>query len=443
MHKSDTFLKYLSELNKINKKINKDFHLTPEMVYNELVYFNLDEREDIRHLFNRWVDRFKARPGIKVLKNNFYCQFMSGKINLNKALKIYISLNKKNIDENVTKIFEYLRSNNIEHISKVASSIRNDNLIIKVNNLEDVRKIQDFIVNENIIDDINEVMPFVLENEKIGLVKDNLYVYTYEISKIISECINKNIKLTSKVFANYLNQKRVYARDEDLKLIYKVCSLALTKDASFEKLNEISGENKISSKVLNEVLKKTKDKYGIVHTKKALLKYLIEGNLIYFTRGLDSKVNCRQNLDNKMNKEAALEIITGEVGNCKQIQKLVEKYVNLKFANEIAQAKEKKTKKENTIFSCCLQTYQKHGYDYALGALKAYKYGALDLFDATEKSKIELSALITKDEIEKVLKNMILESYPNMDENNLKVIEKKGLIETTIMNLVKGYADIQ
>jgi len=437
--KVDEFFKYLHELNKVNKKINKEFKMTPELVYNELIYFQ-NEKCDIRHLFNRWIDRFSSRPGIKVFKNNNFCSFISGNINLNNSYKLYISLSK-NIDENVTKIFEYLRSNSINHISKVGPSTRNDLLTIRVDNKENVSEIINYLVNSNIINDINNTLPFTLETSKIGVCKDGLYTYTFEICKLISECINKNIKLNSKVFSNYVNQKRIHAKDENLKLIYKVCFVALSKNSSLDNLNDINLDKKESTKILNEVLKKTKDKYGVKHTKKALLKYLKEENLSVFTRG-EKEYSYRVLLSSSLNKESVKKILINEVGENKSIKNLAEKYVNLKFANEISQAKEKKIKKENIIFNCCTETYQKHGYNYALGALRAFKYGSLDLFDINDKLKSEIS-IITKEEIDNLLKGIIYESYPNMNELEFNSLEKQNLIETIIMNLVKGYVDIQ
>jgi len=179
MDKVDLFFKYLTELNRVNKKINKDFVFTPEMIYNELIYFNT-QKEDIRHLFNRWIDRFSSRPGIKVFKVNNFCLFVSGNVDKNNSFKMYISLSK-NIDENVTKIFEYLRSNNINHISTVTPYTRNDTLTIRVNTLDDVKLIKEFLDEENII---YNPMPFTLE---FGVVRDSLYAYAFEICKVISE----------------------------------------------------------------------------------------------------------------------------------------------------------------------------------------------------------------------------------------------------------------
>ena len=142
MDNVDLFFKYLTELNKVNKKINKDFIFTSEMIYNELMYFNI-YKEDIRHLFNRWIDRFSSRPGIKVFKDNNFCLFVGGNVNKNNSFKMYISLSK-NIDESVTKIFEYLRSNSINHISRVTSYTRYDTLTINVNTLDDVILIKKF-----------------------------------------------------------------------------------------------------------------------------------------------------------------------------------------------------------------------------------------------------------------------------------------------------------
>ena len=432
MDNVDLFFKYLTELNKVNKKINKDFIFTSEMIYNELMYFNI-YKEDIRHLFNRWIDRFSSRPGIKVFKDNNFCLFVGGNVNKNNSFKMYISLSK-NIDESVTKIFEYLRSNSINHISRVTSYTRYDTLTINVNTLDDVILIKKFLDNEKIV---YKTMPFTIE----GVVRDSLYAYAFEICKIISECFKKGIKLNSKVFSNYISQKVKYSKDDNLKLIYNVCYLSLLKTSCLEDLNDCVLAPKKSSKLLNECLKQTKDKYGINHTKKALLMYLNDNNINGFTRG-KKYFSCRT-LISRMDKDDILDIMVNEVGNYKTLKTLVQKYVNLKFANEVAQAKEKKIKKENVIFDCCAETYKKHGYNYALGALRAFKCGSLDLFDVSDRLKDDVNVLISKDEISSVLKDIIFESYPNIDEKDLKVLEKQGLIETTIMNLVKGYVDIQ
>ena len=64
-----------------------------------------------------------------------------------------------------------------------------------------------------------------------------LSVDEFEDLDVVS-AINKNIKLNSKVFSNYVNQKRIHAKDENLKLIYKVCFVALSKNSSLDNLND-------------------------------------------------------------------------------------------------------------------------------------------------------------------------------------------------------------
>ena len=71
----DVFLKYLNQLYSYNKMKDNNFVISADMVYTILINYGVNNNENIRPLFNIWVDRFNKRPGINViyLKNSYFC----------------------------------------------------------------------------------------------------------------------------------------------------------------------------------------------------------------------------------------------------------------------------------------------------------------------------------------------------------------------------------
>ena len=73
---------------------DNNFVISADMVYTILINYGVNNNENIRPLFNIWVDRFNKRPGINViyLKNSYFCYFASGIFNPMNSIKFIILL---------------------------------------------------------------------------------------------------------------------------------------------------------------------------------------------------------------------------------------------------------------------------------------------------------------------------------------------------------------
>ena len=131
------------------------------------------------------------------------------------SIKLYIPLKKHNLDQNVSRIFEYMRANNIAHISKISMEIRNDDLVIRTNK-ENVSKIINFITNDNEIKkDLGPLNPLVPNFYGIGVTKDGSKSYNYFLSGILAECLNRGMILDANNYSNYLRQISLKMEDNE------------------------------------------------------------------------------------------------------------------------------------------------------------------------------------------------------------------------------------
>lgn len=351
----DVFFDYVNKLFFKNKIIDPNFVMTPDIFYSILVRYE-KSNNSIEPFFNIWVQRFKSRPGISVFKRKYFCYFTNGKLNYDNAIKLYISLDEKRLDSNVTRIFDFIRSNNIIHISKVCMFIRNDNVIIRVDSLDSVRKIIDFISNSDIKNDIKGINPLIPSYNGIGIVRDGVYSCDYELSNVCSSIINKNKKISSKLFFDYLGQKNI---SFDLKIIYDF----ILNGIECHDLNDIlviNFKREFSSKVLYDIMKATYDKYGIKQVEYGLFEYIVNGNANYFTRGAgDLRIRFIQH----MNSKDALKIVENTVLKSNDLKQMIKKFVNYVFIDSISLEKENENKDVDDYLSFLNDFYLKYGYD--------------------------------------------------------------------------------
>ena len=131
-------------------RANPSLKITDRLLYAQLISFRLGNAsipfENVEKYFRNWITTFKPNPLIDVYRdhtNPFVCHFVSKKdLPTDKGTsKIYGPMDATHIKDGVLELFEFLSLENIAHISKVLSSVRNDNVIIRVSSIEDVNKI--------------------------------------------------------------------------------------------------------------------------------------------------------------------------------------------------------------------------------------------------------------------------------------------------------------
>ena len=163
-------------------------------------------------------------------KWQYFCQFISQKPNedLTKNpnhIKLYIPLDAKHIYRGVDKIFNFLSSQNISHISKVDSNIRNDDIVIRLTNLDDAKK----LINSTYLQEgLMPPNPFLYQEGGIAMTCDGTLSFSNALSCMLTEYIkqkNTNHQLDSinvydfYSFVNSLYQNLYQSYSKDIQQI--------------------------------------------------------------------------------------------------------------------------------------------------------------------------------------------------------------------------------
>jgi len=288
---------------------NPAYEISEKFVYSQLIGFNVRQdqmpfqniREDY---FDDWIYRYKNNNGIDVNyhnQSNYFLWFIDGKIRGNE-IKLYIPMDHSHIREGANQLFDFLSSTNIEHQSKIASVIRNDNVVLRVNTMEDVKTIIDFVnSNQYIKEGMIRVNPFLPNYNGVGMAMDNIYSFNSTISKIVSEFItylrnsNSLHLATVENLNTFIIQQRTKISDPDLKDIYSLLEKTTSKNFEFQDfLNHAN--NKLIDKYTDDrkriidpkfyfeqALIETQKKHPDFDLKEAIKKYL-KGDGAGFTR---------------------------------------------------------------------------------------------------------------------------------------------------------------
>lgn len=421
----DAFFTYLNQLYSYNKERNSEFIIDTDMVYTLLINYGVMETEkNIRPLFNIWDDRFKTRPGIDVFasKEHYFCYFGSGMFNVQKAIKLYVPLKSHNLDRNITRIFEYMRANNIAHSSKVSEEIRNDDLVIRTPK-ENVQKIIDFITNDDEIKkDLGFLNPLTANFNGIGVTRDGDESYNYFLSQILAGCLNKGMVLNANSYSNYLKQISARMPECDEKMICEIAS----KVKSGITINEISDYDikpEKSSKPLLEAMEATRKKYGIEQVYSAIYKYITRNNALGFTRG-EGKFDYRYNLESKLTSEDVAKIIDAKVSKNISLPDKIEMFVNSIYADEISMAKEEQYKTSEDFLSFLVELYLNNNCD---------RQKVVNIINKMIKNNEEFRNV----PVSTILKKVLVQIYPSYKPEQINEnLESKAMINT-IVNLIE------
>ena len=281
------------------KEIDKNF------IYSQLMGFNIKNEQlpyySISHEFENWKARYNNNPNINAFEvdKRSFLWFANGKIKGNEV-KLYIPMDYNHIKEGANQLFDFIASTGIEHQSKIANKIRNDNLVVRVNSLEDAEKIIDFVKNNSYIQEgLIKTNPFLTNFNGVGLAMDNNYSYNSTVCEILSNFINylkqhnRFDLLTVDNLNQYIKNSITNIQDLELKDIYTL--LSKTTDKNFKLQDFVShADNKLIDKYTSDRKRITDPKYYLeeaikitkqTHPKNcetAILEYL-KGNSNYFT----------------------------------------------------------------------------------------------------------------------------------------------------------------
>lgn len=201
----EKFLFYISDLVLQNKKafLNKGVPVFPyHFVYDRLIKFDVSDDEkniyiendpavdfhDKDDFFSMWQERFEHKKNISCIVDeywSYFCQFKNKGSN-SEHIKIYLPLDSKHLYEGANKIFDYLSSENMKHLSKIGKEMRFDNIVIRLLNSEDAKKVLDFIKNDSYIQEgLILANPFAFQQDDIALACDGSESYNRTISLLI------------------------------------------------------------------------------------------------------------------------------------------------------------------------------------------------------------------------------------------------------------------
>ena len=104
----DEFLIHIADIALSNPNLD----ITSNFIYSNLICFGI-ESESIDNNFKYWIDAFKFKNNINVIRPdnwNYFCQFTNNIENINKQknIKIFIPQDKKHILKSANLIFEFL-----------------------------------------------------------------------------------------------------------------------------------------------------------------------------------------------------------------------------------------------------------------------------------------------------------------------------------------------
>lgn len=253
------FLDMISEF----AKSNPNQPISENFVYSNLIRFNIKNMQfpgaDIKPFHDIWLKRYDSNPNLLVADRiqGSFLWFLNGKIKGNE-IKIYVPMDYLHIQEGANQLFDFIASTNIEHQSKIASIVRNDNVVLRVNSMEDAKKIVDFVSNnEYIKDGLISINPFLPNYNGIGMTMDNNYTYNGTISDIIANFITKlrnenRLNLATVENLNmFIKEQKANIRDLDLKDIYELLDKITSKEFDFQQFLD-HADNKLIDKYTDD-----------------------------------------------------------------------------------------------------------------------------------------------------------------------------------------------
>lgn len=103
-------------------------------------------------MFFYWINHFQnsnLMVYVNAMQQKFLQFYRSNGVHVEECIKIYVTFAKKDMEECVIRIFEYISKNKFITDSKVTDSIRSDSVVIKDDNFDEANKIINFINNDS------------------------------------------------------------------------------------------------------------------------------------------------------------------------------------------------------------------------------------------------------------------------------------------------------
>ncbi len=188
------FLKYYAKI--YNQ--NPNLEITSDTIYDGLKNYGYKEKEikDVRYLFKNFLEKYANSKTLNVhtyeKQQHFLRFFSKGRERQSKYFKLYISCNEKNLYECACKIFDFIDQNNIETASKIADTIRADDIVLRIYSEEDAIKVINFINNDHKLKkSAKPTNPFLTRQGVVGMAYDDEVSYNSIVSDLVAEYFKK------------------------------------------------------------------------------------------------------------------------------------------------------------------------------------------------------------------------------------------------------------
>ncbi len=185
--------------------------------YNQLIYYTPDfENKSLKEYRKEIEEKLSSKANISYWggpTKDYFMNFRSNNCSGTSydQVKLYIPLNGENVVTIVTKIFDFIYDNNIEHLSKISSNTRVDDFVIRVSNIDDAKKIIDFINNDDEICAglFKYTIPFDVKCGRVSLGYDAFKSFHCDVADYIDayrkRAYEKEEHLSLEGFKSYMN----------------------------------------------------------------------------------------------------------------------------------------------------------------------------------------------------------------------------------------------
>lgn len=365
----DLFIKYLAQI----YIQNPDIPISKDTIYHELYSFNVHngKQEKLKNtsLINVQIalsDKYKDdERTVKYTSRGGCFWIIEGRNNLRdyefydklfKAIKLYISVDSKDIHRIAQELFDFALDEKILYQAKVAKVMRNDALVMRVSSKEEAIKVCDFVNNKLQYDSRVKPNPFIFDNGKVSIAIDGKLSYNETLCKFLTSYLNDKrndndlSNVSEKDFLAFISTEMDLFKNGDNKdFVYKYGlnsskkifdfvvvanllmgnmndTLNMKNIFSYQKIGEDDKDLDANIKRANllYVMNVLSNKYGTKEMHSRINKYLDTGDSDIFTR----EGNARRIMYENFNKESLTNLLL-ELGYSALVEasiRTVEKY---------------------------------------------------------------------------------------------------------------------
>lgn len=222
-------------------KRNRIFEISEKNIYDCLIYYGCKEDYRMEDKIDReckQICEYAKQKNTKIIfkeqghspKKFTHVVFnLDGAEDYTKVFKLYIPIKYEKVPEVLEQIYAYLIENNIRCETKISSSDRSDNFVVRLYDSKDIDSFLQFCNDNSIIkNNIKRTNPFVATKNNIGIVQDGGIKESFNgaLASLLTGFINACIKfdeidmMNISGFQQYLIEKLNEEISEEIKFTY-------------------------------------------------------------------------------------------------------------------------------------------------------------------------------------------------------------------------------